>query len=184
MDKNFEADFPEPRISKLFFASTKLSALWLIIRVYVGWQWFVAGLEKVQSPLWVGEKSGVALTGFLHGALAKTGGAHPDVSGWYGAFLSNFVLQNTSLFSHLVAYGELLVGIALIIGAFTGIAAFFGAFMNMNYLLAGTISTNPVLFFFELFLILAWRVAGWWGADRYLLPLLGIPWKKGKLWQK
>jgi hypothetical protein len=34
-----------------------------------------------------------------------------------------------------VAYGELLIGIALIGGAFVGIAAFFGAFMNFNFML-------------------------------------------------
>jgi thiosulfate dehydrogenase [quinone] large subunit len=45
-----------------------------------------------------------------------------------------------------VAYGELIVGIALLFGAFTGVAAFFGLFMNLNYLLAGTVSINPILF--------------------------------------
>jgi thiosulfate dehydrogenase (quinone) large subunit len=25
-------------------------------------------------------------------------------------------------------------------------------------------------------LILAWRIAGYYGVDRYLLPLLGTPW--------
>ena len=117
------------------------------------------------------------------GALKKTGGAHPDVSGVYAAFLQNFVLPNTSFISHLVAYGELLVGIGLILGIFTGIAAFFGAFMNMNYLFAGTISTNPIMFLIELFLILAWRIAGWYGLDRYLLPMLGTPWQSGKLFK-
>jgi thiosulfate dehydrogenase [quinone] large subunit len=58
----------------------------------------------------------------------------------------------------------------------TGIAAFFGVFMNLNYLLAGTVSVNPVLGFLGIFLVLAWRVAGYYGVDRYLLPLLGTPW--------
>ena len=84
----------------------------------------------------------------------------------------------------MVAYGELLVGVALTLGLFTGIAAFFGGFMNMNYLFAGTVSTNPLLFLIQLFLILAWRVAGWYGLDRYILPLLGTPWDKGKLFKK
>ncbi len=79
----------------------------------------------------------------------------------------------------MVAWGELLVGIALILGAFTGIAAFFGAFMNMNFLLAGAVSTNPILLLGQLFLILAWRVAGWLGLDRYLLPKLKTPWFRG-----
>jgi hypothetical protein len=71
---------------------------------------------------------------------------------------------------------EVLVGIALILGLLTGIAAFFGIVMNLNYLLAGAASTNPILGFLALFLILAWRVAGYYGLDRYVLPLLGTPW--------
>lgn len=81
----------------------------------------------------------------------------------------------------LVAYGELLVGIALIVGAFVGIAAFFGAFMNWNYLMAGTVSTSPVLFTVAILLILGWKVAGYYGLDRYLLPVLGTPWRPGKV---
>lgn len=181
MAKDFLIEFPEPKISKILFATTKFSILWFLVRIYVGWQWLLAGWEKVQSPLWVGEKAGVALSGFLHGALSKTGGPHPDVSGSYAWFLSNVVAHNLSIFSHIVAYGELLVGVGLILGTFTGVAAFFGAFMNMNYLLAGTVSTNPVLFFLELFLILSWRVAGWWGLDRFLLPFIGTPWKREKV---
>ncbi|MBI2247683.1 MAG: DoxX family protein, partial [Armatimonadetes bacterium] len=29
-------------------------------------------------------------------------------------------------------------------------------------------------------LILAWKVAGYYGVDAYLLPALGTPWKPGK----
>ena len=182
MDKNEIAvtHIPEPKLSRLLFADTRFSLIWLAIRLYVGWIWFQAGIEKVQSPAWTGIKSGAALTGFVTGALNKTIGLHPDVQGWYAVFLKDFVLPNSSLFSYLVAYGEVLVGIALILGFLTGIAAFFGGFMNMSFLLAGTVSTNPILFLFELLLILAWRVAGWWGIDRFILPLLGGHPKKKK----
>jgi thiosulfate dehydrogenase [quinone] large subunit len=183
MNKSSRIEIPEPKFSVLLFADTRLSFIWLIIRLYVGWQWLVAGYEKVISPLWVGEKAGVALSGFLTGALAKTAGLHPDVQPFYGQFISGFVMHNTVYFSYLVSFGELLVGVGLILGAFTGVAAFFGAFMNMNYLMAGTVSINPLLFLLELFLILAWRVAGWWGLDRFILPLLGTPWKPGKLFK-
>lgn len=172
---------PEPKLSRFFFSDTKTSWLWLIIRVYIGYQWLIAGWEKVTNPVWAGPSAGGALHGYLLGALAKTSGAHPDVSGWYAAFINSTVLPNTTVFSNMVAVGELLVGIALILGAFTGIAAFFGAFMNMNYLFAGTVSINPLLFILQLFLILSWRVAGFYGLDRYLLPLLGTPWQRGKL---
>ncbi|HEX8932308.1 MAG TPA: DoxX family membrane protein, partial [Patescibacteria group bacterium] len=150
----------------------------------VGWIWLQAGYEKVINPMWVGSKAGVAVAGFAHGALTKTAGAHPDVSSWYASWLQNIVIPNAAIFSYIVAFGELLVGIGLILGLFTGIAAFFGAFMNMNYLFAGTVSVNPIMFVIELFLILAWRVAGWWGFDRFLLAFLGTPWQPGSAFKK
>lgn len=175
---------PEPFFSRVLFSDTRLSWVWFVLRVYVGWQWLIAGWSKIHSPAWTGPGAGKAVSGFVFGALEKTQGAHPDVAAWYAGFLENMVLPNAELFSYIVSYGELLVGVGLILGAFTGIAAFFGAFMNVNYLFAGTVSTNPILFLIELFLILAWRTAGWIGLDRYLLPLLGTPWQKGKLFKK
>ncbi|HEY6057740.1 MAG TPA: hypothetical protein VIV06_06895, partial [Candidatus Limnocylindrales bacterium] len=62
-------------------------------------------------------------------------------------------------------------------GALTGIAAFFGALMNMSFLLAGSSSVNPIMFTFAVGLMLAWKVAGYYGLDRYLLPRLGVPWR-------
>ncbi|MCL4353819.1 DoxX family membrane protein [Patescibacteria group bacterium] len=179
MDKKPNAtEIPESGLSRFLFANMSFAWFWAIVRLYVGWEWLSAGIEKVQSPVWVGSKTGVALHGFLVGALAKTGGAHPQVQGWYAQFLTGLVMHNLTIFSYLVSYGEVLVGIALILGIFTGIAAFFGAFMNMNYLLAGTVSTNPILFVLELLLIFASRTAGWWGLDRFILPLAGIGKKK------
>jgi thiosulfate dehydrogenase [quinone] large subunit len=181
---NSITQIPEPLLSRFLFADTRLAWLWLILRLYIGWQWIQAGYEKIISPVWVGAKAGVALQGFLMGALKKSTGQHPDVSGWYAGFINGFVLHHTILFSYMVSFGELFVGIALILGIFTGIAAFFGGFMNMNYLFAGTISISPLMFLLELLLILAWRVAGWYGIDRYLLPLLGTPWQPGKIFKR
>jgi len=183
MNKSSKIEIPEPKLSVLFFADTRFSFIWLIVRLYVGLQWFMAGFDKIQNPGWVGPKAGVALQGFLTAALAKTSGLHPNVQSWYGVFLKDFVLPNSVFFSYIISFGEFLVGVALILGIFTGIVAFFGAYMNMNYLLAGTVSISPVLFLLELLLILAWRTAGWWGLDRFALSLLGTPWKPGKLFK-
>ena len=71
------------------------------------------------------------------------------------------------------------VGIGLLVGCLTGVAAFFGALMNMSFLLAGSASSNPVLFTLAIGIMLAWKVAGYYGVDRYLLPLLGTPWQPG-----
>ena len=160
------------RVSQWLFGDTQMAGLWLIVRLYVGWQWIEAGYEKVISSTWVGASAGAPLGGFLKGALLKTTGPHPDVYDWYAWFLQHAVAPYEVFWSNLVAWGELLVGIALILGFVTGIAAFFGSFMNINYLLAGTVSTNPVLLVLGIGLMLAWRIAGYFGADRYVLPRL------------
>lgn len=173
---NKEIIIEEPRLAKFLFVQSASGWLWLPIRVYVGWQWLSAGLGKVAADAWTGSQAGAALAGFVQGALAKTGGAHPDVQGWYAWFLEHAVLPNASTWSHAIAYGEVAVGIALILGAFTGIAAFFGLFMNLNFLFAGTVSTNPLLLILSIGVILAWKVAGYIGIDRWLLHRIGVPW--------
>jgi len=85
------------------------------------------------------------------------------------------------IFGKLVAYSEVLVGLGLRVGAFTGIAAFFGAVMNWNFMQAGTASTNPVLGLLAIGLMVAWKTAGWWGLDRFLLSYVGAPWERGAL---
>lgn len=173
----------DPPVAKLLFEDVRLSWLWLILRLWLAWKWIEAGWAKVQNPAWTGANSGAPIQGFVKGALAKTGGDHPDVPSWYGSFLQSVVLPNAGTWSKLVAYGELLVGIALVLGIFTGIAAFFGAFMNFNYLLSGTVSTNPMMFLVAGLLVLAWKTAGWLGLDRILLPALGTPWAPGKVFR-
>jgi len=176
-------EIPEPNITRFLFADTRLAPLWTLIRLYIGYEWLIAGWGKLTNPagVWVGAKAGTAVSGFLNGALHKTGGEHPDVQGFYAWFLQNVALPNATLMSYLVTYGEILVGIALILGLFTGIAAFFGGFMNANYLLAGTVSSNPMLFVLATLLVLAWRTSGYWGLDRWILPRIGVPGAPGPL---
>lgn len=181
--QNSVTEIPEPPVSRFLFANTNLALLWLVLRLYIAWQWLEAGYGKVTSPAWVGPHAGAAVKGFIIGALKKSSGEHPDVSSWYANFLHTVALPHVSFLSHLVAFGEITVGILLFLGLFTGIAAFLGAFMNMNYLFSGTVSINPIMFIIELILILAWRTAGWIGLDIYVLPLLGTPWFPGKLFK-
>lgn len=168
----------ESALSRAVFADTRLAWIWLFVRLYVGYQWLVAGWEKFSNQAWVGDRAGTALREFLDGSLQKTSGLHPDVSAWYATFIQHIVLSHLTLFSYMVTYGELGVGIALVLGIFTGIAACGGIVMNVNYLLAGTISTNPILLLLQFLLILAWRTAGWIGIDRCIHPPVHASWKE------
>ncbi len=177
---------PEPPIARFLFADSRMAWFWLIVRVYAGYEWFTAGWEKLTghtifgaaagSPWVFTGHDGAAMKGFVMGALANATGTHPAVQGWYADFLRAFVLPAPGVWAYLITFGELLVGLGLIVGALTGIASFFGLVMNLNYLLAGTVSINPILGGVAVLLVLAWRVGGYYGVDRYLLPLLGTPW--------
>ena len=182
---------PEPPIATFLFADTRMAWFWLLVRLYVGYQWLTAGLDKLTghsftfgasfgtsagTPWVFGTHNGAAIKGFVAGALTQATGAHPAVQGWYGAFLQSVVLPNAAVFAYLVTFGEVLIGLGLLFGVLTGIAAFFGVFMNLNFLLSGAVSINPIIGTLALVLVLAWRVAGYYGVDRYLLPLLGTPW--------
>jgi thiosulfate dehydrogenase [quinone] large subunit len=150
--------------------------LWLPLRLWLGYQWIQAALSKVTNPQWT--QTGEALKGYWLKAVAIPETGRPLITfDWYRGFLQMMLdAQAYTWFAKVVAFGELFVGIALILGAFTGIAAFFGGAMNWNYMMAGSASTNPMLFIAAVGLILAWKVAGRIGADRLLLPTIGTPW--------
>jgi thiosulfate dehydrogenase [quinone] large subunit len=80
-----------------------------------------------------------------------------------------------------VAIGEVVIGIALILGLFTGIMAFLGAVLNFSFVFAGSAGVNPAMILVSGLLILAWRNAGWYGLDRFVLPKLGTPWHRGEV---
>ena len=166
----------DPPLVQKLLTHPMAGLLWLPLRIWLGYQWFEAAMHKVQNPAWV--VTGEALKGFWTGAVAIPETGRPPITfDWYRSFLQTLLdAQAYTWFAKLVAYGELLIGIALILGIFTGIAAFFGGFMNFNFMLAGSASTNPLLFVIAVGLIMAWKVAGYFGADYFLLRFLGTPW--------
>lgn len=170
----------DPPLAKFLFSDTRMAPVWLVVRVLVGLSWLTSGWGKLQNPAWM--ETGAALQGFWQNAVAVPEGGRPAIAfDWYRGFIQSLLDTEAYVwFAKLISVGETLIGVALILGAFVGIAAFFGAFMNWNFVMAGTASTNALLGLGALLLILAWKVAGWWGLDRWLLPRLGTPWT----WQK
>ncbi len=170
----------DPPIAKFLFGDTRLAWLWLPLRIWLGWEWFGHGLEKFENPKWM--ETGEALMAFWQRAIVIPETGRPPVAyDWYRGFLE-MLLQggHYTWFAKLVVFGEMAIGIALILGAFTGIAAFFGVFMNWHFVMAGAASTNAMLMAVGLLLILAWKTAGWIGLDHYLLPIVGTPWQRGE----
>jgi thiosulfate dehydrogenase [quinone] large subunit len=140
-----------------------------LVRIYVGYEWMKAGWHKI-----TGAKAFDA-AGFLKGAIAKPvleSGTQDSVYPNFVAFLQHFALPNIKLFNAIVPWGELLVGVGLILGALTTTAVFFGMLMNFSYMLAGTVSSNPWLILLSIFIIVAGANAGKFGADYYILPYI------------
>jgi len=184
-----EGQIHDPKWWRLLVGNVYLAVFWLPIRFFIGRAWLAAGEHKVRDDAWM--DGGTALVsgnpeapGFWERIVAVP----PDVPrpliayDWYRDFIT-YLIDNdwASFFGKAIAVGEVLVGLGLLFGALVGIAAFFGTVMNMSFMLAGSASSNPVLFGLTVFIILAWKVAGWLGLDRWILPALGTPWQAGRL---
>lgn len=171
-----EVQVEGPAFARFLFSNTQAGLFWLPIRLFLGFSWIEAGWHKITGPGWL--DGGGALAKYWTNAVQIPDQGRPPITfEWYRDFIN--VLLNghhETWFAWVVSFGELAVGIGLVVGALVGVAAFFGATMNMSFLLAGSGSTNPVMFTMAIGLILAWKVAGYYGLDRYLLPLLGTPW--------
>lgn len=172
----------DPPLARFLFSDTRMAAVWLIVRLYVGFSWLDAGWHKI---LETGAKTnyiydGAGILAFWQRIVAiPAAPAKPPITyDWYRGFIQ-FLIDNHAegVMGKVIAFGETAVGIGLILGAFVGIAAVGGAFMNLNFMLAGSASTNPVLLLLAFLLVLAWKTAGYIGLDRFLLPILGTPWK-------
>jgi thiosulfate dehydrogenase [quinone] large subunit len=204
----------EPAFARVVFGSTAFAPLWLVLRLWLGWEWFQAGWSKVfggtitwrvwdwgdtafsiTGPANIGwvrsgtvaaaggtaqmRHVGDAVAGFAAGAVNSAGGSHPDVAyTWYVAFLRWIQHTAAPVVGPAVAIAELTIGLALLLGMFTGIAALLGGLLNFSYVFAGSAGVNPAMILASTAIVLAWRNAGWIGLDRWLLPRLGVPWRR------
>src|SRR6476469_4539605 len=137
-----------PAFTRFLFGNSRAGLFWLPVRLFVGFTWLEAGYHKFTGTGWL--DGGAALQGYWQHAVAvpAQGQGSPAITfEWYRTFLQALLdNQACSWFAPLIVFGEMAVGIGLLLGVLTGFAAFFGAMMNMSFLLAGSASDNPVLF--------------------------------------
>jgi thiosulfate dehydrogenase [quinone] large subunit len=180
----------DPAWWKLLLGNAYWAILWLPLRFFVGQEWLAAGEHKVRDSAWMDGGAALVAPGEAQGywervVVIPEQGRPAITYGWFRDFIQYMIDQGwASWFAKLIAVGEVLVGLGLIVGALVGVAAFFGTLMNFNFMLAGSASTNPVLFGLSVFIILGWKVAGYWGLDRWLLPALGTPWRLGGVFER
>jgi thiosulfate dehydrogenase (quinone) large subunit len=62
----------DPPLARALFTEPRFAWIWLILRVYVGWQWLTEGIDKAQTPGWAGAQAGAFLTTWVTRAITKT----------------------------------------------------------------------------------------------------------------
>ena len=164
-------------IAKWLRESNVAAILLVVLRVYVGWAWLKAGWGKATT------EGGYSAAGFItRVAEAPVMKGEDMIYPTYTWFLNSIVIDMnmTGLFSFLVAYGEVLVGLGLILGGLTCWAAFFGMVMNFAFMFAGTISTNPWNVLCEMPILFAGYNAGKYGLDYFIYPYVTKLFKRNK----
>jgi len=158
--------------------------LWLAVRIWLGYEWLHAGIEKVfgeASAVWVGPKAGAAVAPFLKGAIAKSALAdgfdplktpHPAVNEWYATLARDVFVPNAALLSYLVAIGEVAIGLALILGILTRFSSMMSVLLGLALLMAGATSTLPQMLALSVALAAVGGVAiGYYGLDYFVRPI-------------
>ena len=87
------------RVADWLFRSNYASVLWLVVRVWLGYQWLNAGYQKVwgseKMVFWYGGGAGVY--GFAKSGVTANATPMGAVGfGWWAGFLHNFVMPNAS----------------------------------------------------------------------------------------
>jgi thiosulfate dehydrogenase [quinone] large subunit len=148
-----------PRAWEALKNSKTLAVVWTAGRVWLGVMWLQAGMSK----LWGSESSGfmghngAGVAGFAaHGIPAYT---------WWGTFLHHFVVPNAGWIGPLVAIAEFAIGLGLITGTLTRIAALGSLALLFTYVMSGTASVSALYALFAVGILTTWRTAGWIGVD-------------------
>jgi thiosulfate dehydrogenase [quinone] large subunit len=139
--------------------SRPLAVVWLAMRVWLGIMWIQAGWAK----LWGAENSaflhhdGAGVAGFAtHGTSAYT---------WWHSILTGAVVPNSGAIGVIVAVAEFAIGIALVAGFFTRVAALASLGLLFTYVMSGTASVCAFYALFAIVILLTWRTSSWIGVD-------------------
>src|SRR5262245_24776915 len=149
-----------------------------LLRIVVG-AWFVKAVWTKMAMGWAGGRVpyptvSPRFVGFQPKRVAEFAAGNPVE--WYKEFLESTVLPHAKLFATLQTYGEVAVGLGLLVGLLTGLSALVGLFLAANYGLATQwmsfgqqgfhllLTTSMVIF-------LCARAGRAWGLDGVILGL-------------
>lgn len=148
---------------KLLRQSRIFTVLLTCLRIYIGFQWLQSGLGKILGP------DAFTSSSLINGAINDS--SHYP---WFQSFLT-FITdggQSTAIFDFLMPWTQILIGLALMLGAFTLLAAFVGILMNFSFLLAGAVSINPTFIVIQFVILVGGFNSAMLGLDYLIVPWL------------
>jgi thiosulfate dehydrogenase [quinone] large subunit len=150
-----------------------------LLRIVVG-AWFI---KAVWTKLTIAYAAGVIpypavsprFIGFHPKRVGEFAAGNPV--GWYKDFLEGIVLPRASAYATLQSYGEAVVGLGLILGLFTTLAAVVGLFLTLNYGLATQWMSFGqqgfhVLLLTSMIIFIITGAGRFWGLDQLLMRRL------------
>lgn len=132
----------------------------LLLRLAISYVWLTAGLSKLFNPQFISNFP-VTLDGFVKNTPFD----------FYEGFLKQYILPHAYVFAQLTIWGEILTGIAFLLGFPMVIAALAGIFMNLNYYLVATSTPSQfvnIILIFSQFAAYACGAGNFWGINAKL----------------
>lgn len=124
----------------------------VLLRVYTGVFFAYNGIGKLRQDDFAGDLADI-LSSSLQSSIS-----------FYHPFIESVVLPSAGIFAALVSWGELAIGLALILGLATRYAAFIGAFMVLNFWFAKDLgffaASNHDIVWFVILIVLGSIPAG------------------------
>jgi len=137
----------DPPVARFLLTDARLGLFLLCAREYLGFAWLFGGISILRETV------SFAIGGHLS---------------MLGAPVLTSVVRLNPIIPLLLGTSELVVGLLLVLGAYTGLTAFVSVVLSVNTLSPGPAVADPIAFGLTMILILAWRTAGWYGLDRWL----------------
>ena len=127
----------------------------LLLRLSISYIWLTAGFSKLFNTSFISTFNSTI-----------EGYARSTHFGFYSHFLKEHVLPNAPIFAQLTIWGEILTGVAFLLGFPLALAVLIGIFMNINYYFVATAVPSQfvnIILIFSQFAAYANNAGSIWG---------------------
>lgn len=145
--------------------SQKSYSFWLaFLRIFIGVQWLMSGLDKIHNG-WLANGDKLV-------AGASTSPIGPNPVGWYVDFMKLVIFPNSFIFQWVITLSEIALATSLILGILVPLGAIGSAFMTVNFFLSGFYPQNATLPWWLISSISTIGAGRSLSVDYYLIPCL------------